>query len=276
MILYRHSNFLILLFWVLIVPRLSKETDENSIENIPSDCDNFSVNVLQDLLGPAYNSRYMSIEQPNYNDKHLVTGGANEEIDAASRKRGTSPKIGSFYVDNTYAVPISNKPAWEKGSYLTEPIEENADTMENGKSKRSLADIFDLDKILESHIGNAITGRGKDIKHAMFLRKGDIERPWRCEAMVRWIDLGVEYFPRYLRTVECMKNTCWYGHYECVPRSFTVKILRRKHGKCMKTIEHNFGNIGLPNELKQLWIWEERAVNFCCDCSIIPTHIISN
>jgi hypothetical protein len=22
--------------------------------------------------------------------------------------------------------------------------------------------------------------------------------------------------------------------------------------------------------LKELWIWEERAVNFCCDCSASP------
>lgn len=91
-------------------------------------------------------------------------------------------------------------------------------------------------------------------------------RPWECEATVKWIDLGRDYFPRYLRTVECTKHDCWYSKYVCKPRSFTVKILRKKSGMCaeggLKT-----GFAGLPSMLRELWIWEERAVNFCCDCA---------
>lgn len=90
--------------------------------------------------------------------------------------------------------------------------------------------------------------------------------PWECQATVKWIDLGLDYFPRYLRSVECTKHDCWYGKFVCKARSFTVKLLRRKQGKCAYQNRRE-GVVGLPQELKELWVWEERAVNFCCDCA---------
>lgn len=97
-------------------------------------------------------------------------------------------------------------------------------------------------------------------------RAANPSRPWECQAVVKWIDLGLDYFPRYLRSVECTKHDCWYGKFVCKARSFTVKLLRRKRGKCVYQSGRE-GVVGLPQELKELWVWEERAVNFCCDCA---------
>lgn len=97
-------------------------------------------------------------------------------------------------------------------------------------------------------------------------RAAENSTPWECKSSIRWTDLGSDYFPRYLRSVECSKRECWYGRYSCKPRSFTVKILRRKHGKCANH-RKNEKMYDLPEELRELWVWEERAVNFCCECA---------
>lgn len=96
----------------------------------------------------------------------------------------------------------------------------------------------------------------------------DYLQEWQCESQIKWTDLGPDYFPRYLRSVECLEKNCWFNIYKCRPRSFTVKILRRKRNRCVTpTPGTQIGVSGLPNDLKQLWVWEERAVTFCCDCS---------
>lgn len=83
------------------------------------------------------------------------------------------------------------------------------------------------------------------------------DRPsWSCESRIRWQDLGPDFFPRYLRSVECTQTQCYYGHYDCRPRFFTVRLLRRRKGECA----------ALQDASVDLWVWEERAVAMCCDC----------
>lgn len=93
-------------------------------------------------------------------------------------------------------------------------------------------------------------------------------RQWECQSKIRWQDLGPDYYPRYLRSVECTSQTCWYDMMQCRPRSFTVKLLRRKRDRCVEDNGFKVGNMGLPHDLRELWVWEERAVNFCCDCAL--------
>lgn len=97
---------------------------------------------------------------------------------------------------------------------------------------------------------------------------GGIMKPWVCPSNLLWLDLGRDYYPRYIRTIECLSKSCWYGYYECKPRSFTVRLLRRRQGQCaIKSNERRrIGNSGLDLSMRELWVWEERAINFCCDC----------
>ncbi|KAJ8963504.1 hypothetical protein NQ314_005583 [Rhamnusium bicolor] len=91
---------------------------------------------------------------------------------------------------------------------------------------------------------------------------------WHCNSRIKWTDLGPDYFPRYLRSVECLAENCWFNIYKCRPKSFTVKVLKRKRDKCIIAGSGTKTGISsLPKELKELWVWEERAVNFCCDCT---------
>ncbi|GLV44047.1 trunk [Carabus blaptoides fortunei] len=185
-------------------------------------CNQIPEPVLSEILGPAFNSRYMSIDQPFEIDMDAA-------MNAASSKRAPSAAP-SFYVDDHFAQEISEMPAWNTDHYAR---------------------------------GIDGTGAGK-VKRAVKPGGG---RQWECEAKIRWQDLGPDYFPRYLRSVDCTSKSCWYDMLKCKPRSFTVKLLRRKRNQCVND-GLKVGVVGLPQDLRELWVWEERAVNFCCDCAL--------
>lgn len=183
--------------------------------------------------------RYMSIDEPSLDDDI-------ESQNVAGKRDAQDFK--PFYVDDTYAMELSDKPAWE------------------------VMHQSELEKETNRRIADELKTNSTRAKRANNRRRGDDTnqqqsiRPWECEAKIKWLDLGFDYYPRYLRTVECTRSACFYGHFTCKPRSFTVKILRRRRGECVQT-KNNVGIVGLHGDLKEKWIWEERAVNFCCDCS---------
>jgi protein trunk len=187
--------------------------------------------------------RYMSIDQPPVDEE------LDPKMNAAGKREAQDFK--PFYVDDTFAEDLSDKPAWEV-MHLSE--------LEKETQKRRLNEAPGSNQLNTTRVQRSNNRRKSE---------GESEQkkwPWQCEAKIKWLDLGHDYYPRYLRTVECTSHSCFYGHYTCKPRSFTVKILRRRRGECVQT-KNNVGIDGLHGDLKELWIWEERAVNFCCDCS---------
>lgn len=198
-------------------------------------------------LFPSIVCRYMSVDQPRHDD--------DLEPKNAAGKRGAQD-FKPFYVDDTYAEELSDKPAWEV-MHLSE--------LEKAENKKRLEEMSE--KTNATRVQRSNSRKRNDDSQTQQYNK----RPWECEAKIKWLDLGYDYYPRYLRTVECTRHACFYGHFTCTPRSFTVKILRRRRGECVQT-KNNVGIDGLHGDLKELWIWEERAVNFCCDCSASWSH----
>lgn len=155
----------------------------------------------------------------------------NDEVynEEINYKRDTGA-VPSFYVDGDYFQEFGDDPAWYYDSHRTIMLMEGPHRM-----KREVKTI----------------------------------RQWECESKIIWNDLGPDYFPRYIRNVHCTATDCWYGMYNCKPRSFTIKLLKRRKGKCVESVPRlAVGPIELRNDLMELWVWEERAVNFCCDCTL--------
>lgn len=207
-----------------------------------TNCGKLSPHMLTEILGAAFNSRYMSLEQPL--EDSIVTNSAPG--DAPGKRQASFPP---FYVDDKYALEISRKPAWEVQHVVDTPAAASGN-MDRSKREAPLEDDS-MDRIKRTFQKSGPS-------------KQDAEQ-WVCKAKIRWIELGPDYYPPYLRTVECVKHDCWYRLYSCKPRSFTVKLLRRRKGECVPTGRLSFD--GMPGEMRELWVWEERAVNFCCDCS---------
>ncbi|XP_034669594.1 protein trunk [Drosophila subobscura] len=206
------------------------------VSNQEDYCAELSTQSLSRILGQAFNPRYMSIEPP---------GGSHDENHNLGYKR-SSYDI-PFYADRD-VVSLGNFPAWETDHFAY-----------FGKREETI-------KGRKIRIRSAAVERGGSPKTDVFKH-----RPWECSSQINWIDLGLNYFPRYIRSIECISRKCWYGHFNCKPKSFTVKVLRRKSGSCIQ-INDKLVLITaetFKNDYTQLWIWEEIAVNFCCECVML-------
>ncbi|XP_062557294.1 protein trunk-like [Armigeres subalbatus] len=251
----------------------------------PKNCAELSPPILSSILGPAFNSRYMSIDKPPVMDDEPAHGESD------GKRYATNGLFPEFYVDDDYTEELGNKPAWLVDHVNTPPTvigftytndHASKDTIfkslylspfrlfgRHGRRSVKLTNNHVLRAPLSKRDANGSKLANRSTRNARRGQKSSgSSRPWNCEAKIRWMDLGDEYYPRFLRTVECAKTSCWYGHYQCTPRSFTIKILRKRPGECVPIDEtHKIGIEGLPAELSELWVWEERAVNFCCDCA---------
>lgn len=223
----------------------------------PEQCSSLPPAVLSNVLGGAYNSRYMSIQKPVTVSRLQWPSRMGHQTHGGHLMKRMVKEYKPFYVDDTYEMELSDEPAWNVRHYDNE--QDLADEATRPKRKIQREEPIDLG------FEEEITLRPKRdfvVPEGTMERVRNGERPWRCEGKVKWIDLGPNYFPQYLRTVECTKKNCFYGHYTCRPRSFTIKILRLRKGECVSTKQQ----FGLPGDLREKWIWEERAVNFCCEC----------
>lgn len=246
-------------------------------------CEQLPLLVLADLLGEAYNARYMSINWPVTSDDNIFSKNGASDKDVYSYSKRKVESIPSFYVEESLAVEISDKPAWEVNH--AQELESNV----KRRKRRSKA-VEEILKPVENHdvdqqfsIESASTqteqngdqpeetlsrtkrayGRGSNADNAKKLY------PWKCEASIKWVDMGPDYFPRYLRTVECTRHYCWYKVFVCKPKSFAVKILHRQKGMCANAANlKKISAFDFRGEYGELWKWEEVAINFCCDCAI--------
>lgn len=224
--------------------------------NSDEECEELPKEKLRQILGGAYNNRYMSIERPPQN-----------YFDPNSKKRGAFDEEMRFAVDETFAKELSGQPAWELdfadtdfGYSQSSRRRRSTDDDSNNQEQEEEEAIREL-----RSLGHGGGGGGET-------------RPWDCAMEEIYTDLGEDYFPRFLRSVKCAQTSCYYGKYVCQPRSFTVQVLRRRRGRCVRGATRN--STGIPGQplcktgaedspagLQELWVWEERALAFCCDCA---------
>lgn len=203
------------------------------------ECGSIPQDILEEVLGSSFNPRYMSIQPPTKTEpiSHGLKRASNYELD--------------FYVDGTHYEELTRDPAWVIKSHvkIQEPKFQTKYRFKRSSRRRledTYADVDDMPRPMQ------------------------MQQDWQCKSQLVWTDLGPDYFPRYLRSVECRQTKCWFSMYKCQARSFAVKILRRKRNLCVLAEKGMLiGYTGLPRDLREMWVWEERAVNFCCDCTLV-------
>lgn len=249
-------------------------------------CEELPEMVLAELLGEAYNSRYMSVNRPvSYDELRSDYPSANT---LSKRKVENSP---SFYVEETHTVELSEKAAWDIRGHIEDF--ESSQLSKRRRRKRAAAVVNDQIKLEPGNVsemgneesaetapddGEPLTTRNKRAYGRNGFSPFDGQRtndnlkklyPWKCDASIKWIDLGPDYFPRFLRTVECTRHYCWYKKFMCKPKSFAVKVLHRRKGICADAANlRKISSFEFRSALGELWKWEEVAVNFCCECAI--------
>ncbi|XP_035209088.1 protein trunk-like [Stegodyphus dumicola] len=213
---------------------------ENSEDPVHVPCKRQSPLQLMQLLGPAFNPRYMSIQKP-LDFYHPITA-EEEENDPLPMQ-----------ISNSYRSKLSNV---YKLALL-----------------RNEGEILQRNHKLCNH-------RGHRIKRDLELETSDsfsseVPTPWTCPWKTQWLDLGDDIFPRYIRSAVCSSKTCWFSRMSCQSRSFTLVLLRRNKFFCGATTqptefkERKFKNEmehRVPPELQDEWFFEERATNLSCEC----------
>jgi len=120
--------------------------------------------------------------------------------------------------------------------------------------RRELPPDFFLDISWYQEVIQSLPGGAAYLLRRIRSTDDGVTLPWQCNSEIIWTDLGSNYFPRYLRTTRCTTENCWYGHFKCRPKAFTVNVLKRIRDSCKDGVDG------------QAWVYEERAVSFCCEC----------
>lgn len=222
-------------------------------------CDQLPLKVLKRLHGPAFDSRYMSISEP--------MDGEDNPMDQTDfdRKRSSNDRP-AFYINEEHTVALSDEPAWniEWDTFDEQPkhsLRKRSPVPIGADVKSQLPDALDTDPAILMQRAKRQSGNNGLFDEV------------RCEKKVKWIHLGPDYHPSHLRTIECTQSTCFYGHANCKPRHFAVRILQRRRGSCADA--SSLKAYGFNGRQAEVWEWIEVAVNFCCDC-IPPKNFYKN
>lgn len=262
----------VFIFRVLCVSNSINKTESSTRRNIQ--CDELPSMLLADLLGEAYNARYMSINWP-ISSEEVISANTRNDQESHNRKgtnyqKRRTDEQPSFYVDEFFADEISDKPAWDVRHKI------NIESKKKRRRRRAVRTISRVSTQQEGTQQSSDEDEGASGRQRRAVGRpshndnfNKTYLPWKCDSYLRWIDLGPDYFPRYLRTVECVKHFCWYKAFVCKAKSFAVKILKRKRGLCADTSNlKKISAYDFRGDLGEVWQWEEVAVNFCCDCAL--------
>lgn len=85
--------------------------------------------------------------------------------------------------------------------------------------------------------------------------------PWTCQTSKVWLNLGPKFFPRHVRSVTCSSKKCWFQHFECRPKQYTIKVLKKKEGECVRV----FSGTGSPR-FEDFWEAVDYRITVDCVC----------
>ncbi|KAK6188904.1 hypothetical protein SNE40_004984 [Patella caerulea] len=86
--------------------------------------------------------------------------------------------------------------------------------------------------------------------------------PWECKMDSKWQRMKVGFFPTYVQTGRCLTNKCFYRLYDCIPKKYAIKLLKRDPDQC-----NPLPTIGLNATYEERWFFVRHYVTVGCDCS---------
>ncbi|VDP30177.1 unnamed protein product [Soboliphyme baturini] len=190
-------------------------------------CQQTAPEELKKMLGAAFNARYMSIQQPADISMFKPVFGDVDFDSADGEGRLFSDGVLST---NAADVPFSVDPNYRQ----VLPHDVNSNELLDFAVTYSAQKNASRRKAANSKDRNQRRRRHKPVNQRVRRSASPTSLPWSCETTVQWMDLGADHFPRYLRSVRCTSDRCFYGHYRCQPKAFTVKVLKRLMDKCIE------------------------------------------
>lgn len=244
-----------------------------------TECQLIPHKILKLLHKPAFNRNYMSVDSPFTLPGADLPGGIK-----VRRKIPVQPT--TFEMSESNFELLSNEPAWNvEWSSIAEgedppmlrlkrdlrPLEVK---LSKDDSDADSDDDAEYDKSEESdgstpmpngyQAGTVFTDDWDDETETHTERKRT-DPPWRCQMRRKWIELSKDYYPRYIRSVQCTKPKCWYGNFGCVAKKMSVRILQRYLGNCADA--SSLKQLGFGSTNAEVWRWVKVDINFFCECA---------
>lgn len=158
----------------------------------------------------------------------------------------------------------------DKSSYIHEYTEDPKHpnylkSIQFMRRKRDTENIENVDskniyqKLMESR-GNQRKPLKRQIRRKRKL-KPKKKMPWTCKTKKAWLKMEEGYFPRFIRSAECTSNKCFFNLNECIPRKYTVTILKRDPSNC-----NPLPSVGLNTTYEERWFFDTYHVTIFCEC----------
>lgn len=86
---------------------------------------------------------------------------------------------------------------------------------------------------------------------------------WHCHMSKYWKRMPPGIFPPYVQTARCRQRSCMLGMFECRPRRYRIKLLRKNDGVCNPLPT----TAAAQTDYEETWIFVEYKVVVGCECS---------
>lgn len=87
--------------------------------------------------------------------------------------------------------------------------------------------------------------------------------PWTCKTKKVWLKMEEGYFPSYIRSAQCKSKKCFFNYNECIPRKYTVSILKRDPNNCNPVPSY-----GHNTTYEERWFFDKFHVTVFCECGV--------
>jgi hypothetical protein len=88
---------------------------------------------------------------------------------------------------------------------------------------------------------------------------------WQCRSENRWLNLGENYYPRFLKHVLCTSRFCYNDFYTCFPQYYPLTVLRKLQENEIPTRNETVLS-ALPPPLRHTYSFEVIEVSVGCVC----------
>lgn len=98
-------------------------------------------------------------------------------------------------------------------------------------------------------------------KHKPNPKKVAVNEPWQCRMESKWKKMDDGVFPPYVLTGRCKQTKCMMELYECTPRKYVIKVLKKVDAACFPVPA-----IALNSTYEEAWTFVDYKVTVGCDC----------
>lgn len=187
-------------------------------------------------------------EATDYDSRTRLAAMPVESDDERGRRRRSMTNVESIQDDDEVMAPKRKRQNLMK---LAPEGEEEEEDEERRRMKRRKG----LRLVQQQTRQRSRTEKRKTAK------KVEVKEPWQCRMESKWKKMDDGVFPPYVLTGRCKQKKCMMGLYECTPRKYVIKVLKKVDAACFPV-----PTIAVNSTYEEAWTFADYKVTVGCDC----------